>query len=145
MRTESLERVDLFYVADLYGKVCYAVSFGRGGRRRMRAPDVDAVDGPRRRTGSVLGAASNAVTDCRSSFRELLDHLLKCGSLSERDERFLDQVLVDGLSLRSFAAAEGVTVQAASQRLSRLRRRFGWLDRYWRSVHSGRFAPRRED
>lgn len=59
-------------------------------------------------------------------YKFLLPHV------SKQNGELLERILIHDMSLRTIAKAEGSTVQAASQRLERLRRRFALLDAWWR-------------
>lgn len=149
-RTVSLDVAELLLAADLYGNPVRVERIRRthrsgAGRQADRAGCSFRPSRPidaRVAGGCTLSHAVSEQRGVERRDRSVIERLDP--RPAAKDVRLLETVLLESRTLREAAAAEGISRQAASQRLATMCRRYPGLAIVWRRrKESGAEASRR--
>ena|SRR5579885_2889470 len=127
-RFVGLDRIDAHFACDLYGNARPLAAFRRNGFS-LEHEDEEPVR-------TALSYFIDMDADAAFNQIALAESLVT--RLSEEHAALVRAILVERRSLRRIAIDCGVTVQAISQRVSRLRRHLPELDEWWVERHRNR-------
>lgn len=142
-RFVGLDHVDAYFVANLQGDTCRLTTGRRGGRRFSCHRDLSEALGADLTAGrTALSYFIKEESAAASGSASLADAL--AAGLSPERASLVRAVLAEQ-SLHSIAEEHGISVQAVSQQLARLRRHFPQLDQWWLARHANRQGGRSFD
>lgn len=142
-RFVGLDHVDAYFVANLQGDTCRLTTGRRGGRRFSCRRDLSEDLGADLTAGRTALSYFIKEESAAASERASLADVLATGLSPERAS--LVRAVLAEQSLHSIAEEHGISVQAVSQQLARLRRHLPQLDQWWLARHANRQGGRSPD